>query len=71
MIDAFRSVDRDFGFTFPIAGRYHHIPTPPFLRIDYVWHTPDLVTAEAWIGPDASSDHHPLFAELVLPAARP
>jgi vancomycin resistance protein VanJ len=33
-------------------------------RVDYIWHTPDLVALEAWVGADAGSDHLPVLARL-------
>jgi endonuclease/exonuclease/phosphatase (EEP) superfamily protein YafD len=70
LVDAYRSTNTDFGFTFPINGRYRGIPGFPIARIDHVWHTPDFVPVRAWVGADGGSDHYPLFAELVLTGPR-
>ena len=36
----------------------------PLARVDYIWHTADLVALEAWVGADAGSDHLPVLARL-------
>jgi len=64
LLDAFREAGNGCGFTFPIFGRYKRIPLPPLVRIDYVWHTPDLRAIRCRTGPDGGSDHLPLQAEL-------
>ena len=64
LLDAFQEVGRGFGFTFPVFGRYLGLPLPPLVRIDYVWHTPDLRAIRCRTGPDGGSDHLPLQAEL-------
>jgi endonuclease/exonuclease/phosphatase (EEP) superfamily protein YafD/protein-S-isoprenylcysteine O-methyltransferase Ste14 len=62
LTDAFRAAGWGLGATYP-ANRY----ALPFalIRIDYVWYTPPFSAARAWVGPDASSDHLPVLAELV------
>lgn len=70
LTDAFRSVDGSLGFTFPLPFRYHGAPLVPLVRIDYLWHTPDLVTTAARVGADGGSDHLPLLVELA-DGARP
>ena len=53
-----------FGLTFPArVARWDRFPA--MVRIDYIWHTPDLRATRSWIGPAAGSDHLPLFAELI------
>ncbi len=64
--DAFQEVGSGFGFTFPVFGRYLGLPLPPLVRIDYVWHTPDLRAIRCRTAPDGGSDHLPLQAELEL-----
>jgi endonuclease/exonuclease/phosphatase family metal-dependent hydrolase len=49
-----------------LFGRFLHLPLPPLVRIDYVWHTPDLRALRCQTGPDGGSDHLPLQAELAL-----
>ena len=39
-------------------------PLFPVARVDYIWHTADLVALEAWVGADAGSDHLPVLARL-------
>ncbi len=64
--DAFQKAGRGFGFTFPVFGRYLGLPLPPLVRIDYVWHTPDLRVLSCRPGPDGGSDHLPVQVELAL-----
>jgi endonuclease/exonuclease/phosphatase family metal-dependent hydrolase len=64
--DAFQEVGSGFGFTFPVFGRFFGLPLPPLVRIDYVWHTPDLRAIRCRTGPDGGSDHLPIQAELEL-----
>jgi endonuclease/exonuclease/phosphatase (EEP) superfamily protein YafD len=33
-------------------------------RVDYIWHTGDLVATDARVGSDGSSDHRPIVATL-------
>lgn len=62
LIDAYRSAGKRGGFTIP--QRIGKIRTIPFLRIDYIWHTRQLYTKDAWVGADAGSDHLPVLADL-------
>jgi len=62
LIDSFAEAGTGSGFTF--ARRVAGIPTPPMIRIDYVWHSPQLKAAGAWVGPDVGSDHLPVVADL-------
>jgi endonuclease/exonuclease/phosphatase (EEP) superfamily protein YafD len=66
LLDAFQEVGCGFGFTFPVFGRFLRLPLPPLVRIDYIWHTPDLRAIRCRTGPDGGSDHLPLRAELEL-----
>lgn len=50
----------------PRQGRI--MPLPPIKRFDHIWHTPEIVTERAWIGPDSGSDHASVLARLRLPA---
>jgi len=62
--DAFRGAGRGFGLTFPVFKKYRGLPIPPFVRIDYVWHTEAYVCREARVLEDAGSDHLPLSVVL-------
>ena len=62
--DAFGGASEGPGFTFPVFGRYRGLPLPPFLRLDYIWITPDLRCLRAEVGDTAGSDHLPLAADL-------
>lgn len=58
--DAFAQMGQGFGFSFTVRDI-------PIIRIDYVFHTADLVTLDAAVLPDrGGSDHHPLRATLAL-----
>ncbi len=62
--DAFRESGRGLGLTFPVPGKYHGLPLPAFVRIDFVWHTAAFESREARVLPDAGSDHYPLRVTL-------
>ncbi len=66
MGDSFREVAIGFGATFPADVGEEGIPDfiPPLLRIDYVWHSPQLVPVNAATGPHLGSDHLPLIVNL-------
>jgi hypothetical protein len=42
------------------------VPLPPLARVDYIWHTPDLKTLDAWVERGVGSDHRPVFARIDL-----
>lgn len=72
LVDAFVTSGRGRGSTFPVRPgkmrsvnhRMHWMPLPAFARIDYIWHTPELKALDAWVGPNAGSDHLPLLATI-------
>jgi len=66
MIDAFREAGTGAGRTWPVAET---IGLPrvirPFIRIDYIWHSPQLRAVEASVGTvPIGSDHLPVTAIL-------
>ena len=65
MQDAWRMAGKGAGRTWPVAEA---IGLPrvilPFLRIDYLWHSPDLRATAATVGEAIGSDHLPLSAEF-------
>ncbi len=64
LTDSFQEAGWGFGNTFPAEpGRL--MPGFPMVRIDYVWHTGDFRTTEVWVGESSSSDHLPVYAELI------
>jgi vancomycin resistance protein VanJ len=65
--DSFREAGRGFGHTFPsaIEARGREIALP-LVRIDYIFHSPDLVAQSARMGPDHGSDHVPVVADLAF-----
>lgn len=64
--DSFQEAGIGPGFTFPVFGRYLHLPLPPLVRIDYVWRTPGIRVTSCGTGPDGGSDHLPVQAEVEL-----
>jgi vancomycin resistance protein VanJ len=61
MSDSFREAGWGFGHS-SFSRR------PPFQaqRLDYIWHSDQLVALEATVGPDGGSDHRPMVARLAL-----
>ena len=58
--EAFGTRGWGFGFTHPVDPF-------PFVRIDYIWYSRDFTALDAEVWPDAgTSDHHPMWARLVL-----
>lgn len=64
LVDAWAEAGKGWSPTFPVAGRYLHLPVPPVVRIDYVWHSSELEACSYAAGPDAGSDHLPVQVEL-------
>ncbi|MCE9559575.1 MAG: endonuclease/exonuclease/phosphatase family protein [Armatimonadetes bacterium] len=56
--DSFKHVGRGVGWTFPANF--------PVVRIDYLWTTPDILTAEFRVVKSSASDHLPIVAEFVM-----
>lgn len=68
LIDAHREAGRGFGFTFPYGIQLPRGRLPgPFVRLDYVFHSPDLYAEQVHVGCGAGSDHCYLVARLNLP----
>lgn len=44
------------------------VPTVPFVRLDYIWVSPTIEVAQAEVINGGSSDHLPVWAELIVPA---
>jgi endonuclease/exonuclease/phosphatase (EEP) superfamily protein YafD len=78
LTDAYVAGGDGTGRTFPIRMRVtgterdpdlaRIISTPPLKRFDHIWHTSNIRTEQAWIGPDSGSDHASVIARLILPA---
>ena len=75
--DAFATTGKKPGYTLPrrigpwrrfkmINRMLSWLPLIPVLRVDYIWHTKDLHSLEAWVGEDTGSDHLPVMARLAL-----
>lgn len=83
LIDAFvmGGVSPRAGNTFPLrvhmggspqaSNQNRIVSLPPIKRFDHIWHTPDIRTERAWIGPDSGSDHASVVARLLLPGIEP
>ncbi|HEV2123650.1 MAG TPA: endonuclease/exonuclease/phosphatase family protein, partial [Chloroflexota bacterium] len=74
--DAYRVSGWGFGFTFPAIPTQHVMHSlrhfPPFLRIDYVLHSKQITPLRAEVLTSApGSDHHPVIADVLLPACAP
>ncbi len=69
MQDAYRETNVGWGGTWPADIGEEGVPAfiPPLLRIDYVWHSPDLQAVTSHIGPNLQSDHLPLMVTLTQP----
>ncbi len=77
LTDAYVAGGAGAGRTFPIRMRVagaerdpdfaRIVSTPPIKRFDHIWHTPNIRTDQAWIGPDSGSDHASVMARLILP----
>ncbi len=63
--DAFRQAGWGFGFTYPNKKHVRGLYTPfPLVRLDYIFHSPDLRATRAWVGKEGGSDHRYVVAEL-------
>jgi endonuclease/exonuclease/phosphatase (EEP) superfamily protein YafD len=64
--DSYREAGWGFGFT--LQPLYAPLPIQ---RIDYIWHSADFYTTDAQVAGRGGSDHHALWAELILKPASP
>jgi endonuclease/exonuclease/phosphatase (EEP) superfamily protein YafD len=65
--DAFFEVGWGPGHTYPSSLRSVGLGLPlPLVRIDYIFHSADLVARRAWVGPNGGSDHLPILADLAF-----
>ncbi|HLH25542.1 MAG TPA: endonuclease/exonuclease/phosphatase family protein [Chloroflexota bacterium] len=65
--DSFREAGAGFGHTYPSHLRWGGWTlSVPLVRIDYVFHSPELVALHAAVGPDGGSDHLPVVADLAF-----
>jgi endonuclease/exonuclease/phosphatase family metal-dependent hydrolase len=63
--DAYEEVGPGFGFTWPSGWRYRGVPVPgPLVRLDYVFHTPDLRAEDAYRVCEGATDHCYVVARL-------
>jgi endonuclease/exonuclease/phosphatase family metal-dependent hydrolase len=66
--DSFLEARRGLGHTYParVSVGPLQLRLPPLLRIDYVFHSAELETLAARVGPDAGSDHLPVVVDFRL-----
>jgi vancomycin resistance protein VanJ len=65
--DSFREAGAGFGHTYPSHVRWGGwTVSVPLVRIDYVFHSTELVALHAAVGPDGGSDHLPVVADLAF-----
>ena len=67
LTDSFAESGRGLGHTYPSdleVSRY--AVRLPLVRIDYVFHSPDLAAVAARVGPDGGSDHLPVIVDLAF-----
>jgi endonuclease/exonuclease/phosphatase (EEP) superfamily protein YafD len=69
MRDSWRETSTGLGATWPAGVGEEGIPAviPTLLRLDYIWHSPDLPAYSTTIGPHLGSDHLPVIANLARP----
>jgi endonuclease/exonuclease/phosphatase (EEP) superfamily protein YafD len=64
-VDAYREAGWGFGFTFPKGLSVRDLQVPgPFTRVDYIFHSDELVTRWARVGCGGGSDHCYVVAQL-------
>ncbi|MGE3908760.1 MAG: endonuclease/exonuclease/phosphatase family protein [Chloroflexota bacterium] len=65
--DAFQEAGSGLGHTYPATLRSFGLDlSVPLIRIDYIFHTPDLVAQRAWNSLGRGSDHLPIIADLAF-----
>ncbi|WP_155523522.1 endonuclease/exonuclease/phosphatase family protein [Nodosilinea nodulosa] len=57
--DSFREAGWGLGHTLTVKS----VPFP-IQRVDYLWHTADLQSVNAYVGSDGGSDHRPMIAKM-------
>lgn len=66
MGDSFREAGWGFGTSWYLDVALRGLGMPALLRIDYIWHSDDLVALTSEQGPFLGSDHLPLVSTFVL-----
>lgn len=64
--DAYREAGWGFGATWPARLRHEDQPSPPLIRLDYIFYTDEFHAISAQVGPWALSDHRPVIADLIF-----
>lgn len=63
--DSFSEAGVGFGSSWPMVAAFEWPDwIPPFIRMDYIWHSAGLETVRAWQGTFVGSDHLPVLAEF-------
>jgi endonuclease/exonuclease/phosphatase (EEP) superfamily protein YafD len=62
--DSFREAGWGLGHT--KLSQIGPIAAPVGQRIDYIWHSKELITLKTWVGSNGGSDHLPVIAKLKL-----
>jgi endonuclease/exonuclease/phosphatase (EEP) superfamily protein YafD len=69
--DTHRDQGQGYGFTFPGETGNPLALFRPWLRIDYIWHSPTHWTTTRQVTePSRASQHRAVFAELAIPPTR-
>ena len=68
LVDSFRETRNVPGFTFPVVYGPGRTALPPLFRIDYQWHTRDLVCLDSRVTKAAGSDHLGVLAVYTIHA---
>ena len=69
--DAFHEAGWGLGLTYPQNYRLGRLPVPAFLRLDYIFYSPEWKAQAAWTYTAPGSDHTYVVADLVLPPVTP
>ncbi len=65
--DSFRQAGQGLGMTWPVAETFGWAAfLPSFIRMDYIFHSPELMTVAASVGDAVGSDHRPVLADLAM-----
>ncbi|MCB0109116.1 MAG: endonuclease/exonuclease/phosphatase family protein [Caldilineaceae bacterium] len=67
LVDTFVEAGSGLGYTFPADGKAYNLPSIPFMRIDYIFHSADWYATATHVDAIPGSDHRYVIADLVLP----
>lgn len=66
LTDTFVEAGSGLGYTFPADGTAYHLPSIPFMRIDYIFHNAAWRATTTNVDTITGSDHRYIIADLVL-----